>query len=825
MTDAQIAASVQALRDGAVALGWNNVVADCDVMLAYLVPAPASNLPADLDAIFTRQVAVPSRCTVFDEHARPYDKYLRYFNRVVITTPTYTFKFYRTNLAGGGRFPFPAVRYDLFIGDGTTRTKRASITLTGTENGFAQINNVDVSAEPDEARLCELVGYDAAGNVVDSDARFWMHFNVHGKLKDCAWDVAQYGSYEMSHPLDLYSDPTLTQYRAPPGNVAWCKTEKTRWGQTLVPLKPRTVTVPITYTSPLTQIGITPGTDEDSLSPFYPVTGRDGIQTFDTSQGYDPYQWSREDAADKTDPASWMPTQPTLDGPRGIATSHHPLWIDIGRTRPDGNAFIYAFEMASLVKWDPFTGAKRTIQGIRHKWPRYVGNAAMPDFYDPPKGLSDPEVELVNGGANWDPSVPVTKRWPRRVWNACWITPGLLPDPASATFGGEHGHSAGAGPFLYAPDQLGRMLRNRLIGRVEDMPPGYTDPHDVPPFVDLALPEGTFGDPFGCCRDPETQDIYVADRKNHTITQWKHAPTGTLPKVRDVYVNTQAQSGVFGAVGKRVRWEWPANLLTPAPFYSLNPNVDPIRDAGIVGPEDLVFWKDPATGEKYLYVSSTAGLCAWRIKLSTGALDFVCDFRPFMTPNGKSFFTRIAIKPDDGTLFMCSFSEVNFSRPWAFKPIAGLMNQTSPPSAVTTNGLKVRQCTHSVQWYYSDLAFNTPQGGSTSVPGRWSSGGYPSAIAVTNERLVYGTSSGNFSMIVATDAAQDAVTFKDGHKEVQFDRVKQRQGFMYYLYHGYPVKYGMYGFRGPYPLTPQSDVWGKDPNCDYWLQTLGHKAP
>lgn len=626
--------------------------------------------------------------------------YDRWANHVVLTTTAFSLGFGVVDpLGGGALLTFNYPQYRLRV-DGVERATylRVGVEKVGTFAG-------NLGAEVDGPHLFEIVCYDAGGNLVaaptDNTSPFLMHVDRNGGAKNAPDVIVQTGSHCWSHES--------------PSTQAYVRIPKTLLRDRDVPLLARVGTNFTTYLTPnqITRTMLAPTVEANSMQTYKPCITNRGITVTENMQGYFP--------RDMTDV---FPRLPQIDGPRGTATIYYPLHIRAGR------AGKWYFTTPHSVCVVDSTGMKRTLAGLRHRWPPYWGSATA----------SGPEVEIVG---DWS-AVPAARRVIWESWGMAWDERTLATDPAAPPIGGEQPH-AGVGPVLFVVDRYNRCLKLQFDGHDRTVPPVVTE------FIT------GLNDPWSVVFDPSNNRLYISERGAHRISKWS---ADTAAYLGDIIANpTGSQYGAVDPTIRRFAWAAGHSFSTA-------------RAANIVAPESMQLHGG------FLYWGALAQAEVRRISMTTGVVETCC--RPSVNFGGVGpYFVNLAINdntPDalgalsrggfgpDGVIFTDTFYNAEYGRPQAFKPIAG-------------GGL-----THSQQWTWQQYGYDLIQG----PGGTWPNDAYPTACGVGNGMLANGSSLDGlciYRMREAGDGADiDNAKATRGHnywKSKSYDILHGKYGYGY----------------------------------------------
>lgn len=667
---------------------------------------------------------------------------------------------------------------------------RASYTITGTEHGG---NLTGAFAdEPDGPILLTLFSVDAAGN----STKIMTHgayLNRTGAAKDHPycwlqnatrdWDTVAGWGWQVSHQYALAKVADLATTR----------------------VKPLTRPVGPVFSTPvppqnLTRIELSPGANSNSPG-CQPQVSLSGIHHTEARQNYF-----------YADLVLNRPVLPLLDGPRGVCTTPYTTDIVCGRL---GKVYGANPWQAWVMDWQ---GTKRTLYGMRHKYPPTWSETK----------IGGPEVETVG---DWDASIPEAERYAWESWGMAWDTRSLFPiDDAAPIPPGETEHShVSAGPVHFRTDRHGYVLRVQFDGK------SHATPAKVTRWFAADDPWGIF------YLDGR---VYITERGKNRISVWSADTPNTY--LGSILEDTTAIS--LGAINQQNRWWVGADATT-------------CRTHSIVSPEGLAYL------DGHVYFGSSALREVRRVKLgadglSAGPVEVVC--RPIF--DGNSRFMYIAASPGTfgtrGLIAVTTWTVTNYGRPQIFQPIPG----TAPDGAyatrsVTSDGatpilgklyaagviVKVYDAldntgtvtgtystqlaaqyangtplTHAKEWIWHGFTPGMIQGRGP----RWESDSYGSAVAFGYEgnpdrpddpaygALVCSSANGNISVYCKADDVLDGPV-RDSTTQWNLEQHLRRGTSLYQA--NLQVIHGPFG-RGPDYTLP----WGADTNVDAFLRVCGY---
>jgi hypothetical protein len=672
-------------------------------------------------------------------------RYERYKNVLLFTSDAIALPFQVTNWAAGGRkdlsFDYPAyalrvrpVSFDGSVGSGT---ERATYVRKDTERKGTLIGVL--GAEPDGPCLLEILGVDAAGNRVSLmthgayiDRRGSGKVHPMTILQNCSRDWVTISEMDENWPI-------VYQYSIVP--VSTMRTTRVK------PLTPRLGMSFETALEPsqLTRIEYVISNNGVGTRP---AITRTGVFTTEDRENYA-----------FVDLKSEQPHLPLLDGPRGVCTTPYTTDLVWGR-----NGKLYGSNPWQAWVLDA-TGHKRTLYGLRHRYPPIWSEAR----------IDGPEVEVVG---DWDASIPSTERFAWESWGMAWDTRTLATDDTAPIPPGESEHPhKGSGPVHFRTDRHGYILRVQFDGRS----------HVTPPMCTRWI---TANDPWGIVY--HEGKLYITERGLNRISMW----SADKPETHLGDLVSDASASALGEVNQpRRRWSG-ADYAT-------------CRTRRIVAPEGLV------SLDGYMYWGSLAQQEVRRIPIAGGPIDIAC--RPSFNKNSNYCYLAISdghFGPR-GTIFVTTWSNDNFGRPRAFMPVAGQDidgAECTHTRFVSDPGGK-RPPINTALWQWQRYAHNVVQG----PGGKWIADSYASAVAVGRASLssrpedpVFGalacsSATGNVSVFVQTNEALDGATP---------DYAMARRGGDYYRAHHQIV-------HGPWCAGPDLPLpWGEDPNCDYFMETI-----
>ena len=408
------------------------------------------------------------------------------------------------------------------------------------------------------------------------------------------------------------------------------------------------------------------------------------------------------------------PSVALLDGLRGRGTLGMATHLQVGRTGQ-----IYFCDPWRVGKVMP-DGTVVTLAGWRHR-------AVRSYFHDAQ------DLELVG---DWS-AVPVARRGFHELWGLAWDARSLTTDDAAAEIDGEKPHVSGPRAFV-SDTQRNRVCLLTFAPNSREVPPkvtefitGLSDPWDV------ACDDGV---------------LYVSERGKHRIQAFD-ATSGRL--LRTV---------VSGAALATLNSDHVAVATAPLATVRLQP---------CVAPEGL------SLQDGWLYFGSKAMAQVKRVNLRTGATEVVVAD---LFVDGNTKFAKIALSDGTfgprGTVFVTTWSVVNYGRPLAYLPGGKIWPYTNPNAAGVGPG----------------------------VP--WDTLGYSSACAAGQGRLVCGSSAEGLVMI-SRAASTDKVITMDTWRRWGADY--RRRGLQ--LTHGH----GGWGYYGlPVP-------WGVSADIDQYLEANDHR--
>jgi hypothetical protein len=726
--------------------------------LTFLLPGSAALIAGNraaaatpaLQAAAPKIVSVPfdiSRVTadLFQYNGGRYD---RYKELLVFTTDAIDLQFQVTNWAAGGRkdlsfgFPAYALRVRPVLTDGSLSggNERATYVRVGAERKAALVGVL--GAEPDGPCLLEILGVDDAGRRT-SLMTHGAYIDRRGQARNHPLTILQNCSRDWETLATMDGDwPIVYQYSLVP--IAAMRTTRVK------PLTPRLGT-PFETPLPPTQLTRIEYVISSNGVGTAPGITKTGIFTTESRQNYA-----------FSDLKNREPHLPLLDGPRGVCTTPYTTDLVWGR-----NGKLYGANPWQAWVLDA-TGHKRTLYGLRHRYPPLWSEAT----------IDGPEVEVVG---DWDPSIPLDERFAWESWGMAWDTRTLSPiDDAAPIPPGETEHPhQGAGPVHFRTDRHGYVLRVQFDGH------SHATPAKITRWI-------TANDPWSIFY--LDGKLYVTERGLHRISIWSADKPETY--LGDLVSDTAA--GGLGAINPmRRRWEG-ADYTT-------------CRLRRIVAPEGLIYL------DGYAYWGSRAQREVRRIPVKGGPIETAC--RPKFDSNSN--YCYLASSDGNfgprGTLFVTTWSNANHGRPFAFMPVAGQDVDGTPcthTSFVSGSNAK-RPPVNAAVWDWEDYAQNVLQG----PGGKWITDSYGSAVAAgrasTTGRpddpafgaLACSSANGNVSVYVQSDFALDGVAP---------DYAKANRGGNYYRANHQLV-------HGPWCAGPDLPLpWGEDPDCDYFMELCGY---
>lgn len=629
-------------------------------------------------------------------------------------------------------FGFQCVGLDGSLG---TMNVRASYVVKGTERvGNAVGAFVD---ETDGPALMTLFGVLADGTSVKL-IEHGVYIDLTGKAKDHPYCWVQNCSNDWE-PVAALGDPVYHQY-------ALCKV-----ADLLVPrqkpLIPR-LGKPFSNTPTgknLVRIDVVSGGTNYGVQST-PIRTISGIWHTECRQNY-----TYQDAIVKP------PRLPLLDGPRGVCTTPYTTDLRFGR-----HGKIYGANPWQAFVIDP-TGHKKTLYGLRHKYPITWTEEMIPDS----PGWED-AIEIVG---NWDASIPIAERFAWESWGMAWDTRTLLPINDSAPIPSgetEHPHT-GTGPVHFRTDRHGYVLKVQ------------SDPlsHAVPPTITRWF---AADDPWGI--DYFDGKLYVSERGKHRISIWSADTPNTY--LGDLIADPT--SATLGSVDQQNR-RWVGAIATVCRTHSI------VAPEGLKIQDGYVYWGSYAQGE------------VRRIPLTGGAYEVVC--RP--TIDGKSEYVYIDISEGNfgprGAVGVTSWTIATFGRPQIFVPFLGKDTDGTP-------------LTHAKQWVWQTYVFNVSGRGQ---PG-WDSDSYAAAFAFGRKgsgraddpdygALVSASANGNITVYVLADDTIDGPALTDTQSTTYC--TQQARGMRKYR-NKYQTLHGLQCVGPDYDLP-----WGQDSDIDIYMKACG----
>jgi hypothetical protein len=693
----------------------------------------------------------------------------------------------------------------------------------------------------------------------ESYAPYWMWIDRNGQAKNHPMVVFQNGSYdidkqqqqgnEMAYewalvpktqlktrvspliwwnipPVPTYTNnqPAIMPTNVFPGGEAFNQTLAT-WNSTSKG-----------WASGLTRINYT-NSWPASQNDHRPCITSDGIIVTENIQGY---------TASHT--IGQEPEQAILDGSRGMsqAMSAVSIW-------PGHAGGIYGTDPYSFFRMGQ-DGVRHTFAGLKHRdgypppyWEtpapgsggygqgrgnrsggQLTGTLTPIDLTRMNQILADPanpgNPQNTNPGivicGDWDPSIPVNKRFPWESWGFAFWMPSVFnhspPNIDLPPFGFLPPHTANFtltnggpitfhGPVAFSTCRMGRILKYQFF---------VQPPHNIlgsePPYV-TEFVTGLV-DPWGLAIDEDDDDgslpyIFITERQKHRISVYS-AIDGSL--IEHVLTNDNALAdplnptagGPYGYMDpQNRRWRWVGTTYGEdasgncANFPQLWADVD--AHGGILAPEGVfyqdgwIYYAAMALNQvrRVSYVASLTGVPKYTIQ--------VCIFIKSFPIQSK----WLEIKLSDGsfgprsTIFTTTFDNQVTGYARAFIPFVG-------PDPTTGNTV-----THSREWIYKKYGGDALSGGG----GMWDDVSYPTGVAVNNGRIIMGSSAPGLVAFFKTTAGLARQFPAPNLASVQ-------RGSDYYHNKHYSLIYGRAGWSHVDVDLP----WGENADMDAYLREAGH---